>query len=119
MERRPAGQRAGLVTPSIHATWLPPPKIRSTLDRRDGRFGPQAEIRRGPDDPPWHDRGDRHTQQAAQDPSTSSIPPVLPCIGLLAAAPGRLHSLYNGIFGCPIGSFRSGRCGNGPIGCTG
>jgi hypothetical protein len=34
------------------ATLFSPPEIRSTVDRRDGRFGPQAEIRRGPDDPP-------------------------------------------------------------------
>ena len=38
--------------PAPSAPLLPPPEIRSTVDRRDGRFGPQAEIRRGPDDPP-------------------------------------------------------------------
>jgi hypothetical protein len=39
--------------PASDATLFPPPEIRSTVDRRDGRFGPQAEIWRSPDDPPW------------------------------------------------------------------
>jgi hypothetical protein len=38
--------------PASSAPLFPPPEIRSTVDRRDGRFGPQAEIRRSPDDPP-------------------------------------------------------------------
>jgi hypothetical protein len=38
--------------PASDATLFPPPEIRSAVDRRDGRFGPQAEIWRSPDDPP-------------------------------------------------------------------
>jgi hypothetical protein len=38
--------------PASSAPLFPPPEIRSTVDRRDGRFGPPAEIWRGPDDPP-------------------------------------------------------------------
>jgi hypothetical protein len=38
--------------PASDATLFPPPEIRSAVDRRDGRFGPQAEIWRCPDDPP-------------------------------------------------------------------
>jgi hypothetical protein len=38
--------------PASDATLFPPPEIRSAVDRRDGRFGPRAEIWRGPDDPP-------------------------------------------------------------------
>ena len=38
--------------PASSAPLLPPPEIRSTVDCRDGRFGPPAEIWRSPDDPP-------------------------------------------------------------------
>jgi hypothetical protein len=38
--------------PAPSAPLLPPPEIRSAVDRRDGRFGPPAEIWGGPDDPP-------------------------------------------------------------------
>jgi hypothetical protein len=38
--------------PASSAPLLPPPEIRSAVDRRDGRFGPPAEIWGGPDDPP-------------------------------------------------------------------
>ena len=38
--------------PASDATLFPPPEIWSAVDRRDGRFGPRAEIWRGAGDPP-------------------------------------------------------------------
>jgi hypothetical protein len=45
------------------------------------------------------------------DTLLGSIPSVPPWIGLLSEALGKPHRLYSGIFGYPIGSFRSGQCG--------
>jgi len=76
---------------------------------------------------PSQNRGDWDPKPATQSPSTSPsldtlsrfIPSVPRCIGLWAEARGRLHSLYRGILGCHSGSFRSWRCFNFHIGCTG